>query len=58
VVRGEDPNAVVTAIGEAPRQEITVDGNEKEYYDLQGRRVMTPEQKGIYISNGRKVIVR
>lgn len=58
MARGEDPNAVTTAIEEAPRQEITADGNEKEYYDLQGRRVMTPEQKGIYISNGRKVIVR
>ncbi len=58
VVRGEDPNAVVTAIGEAPHQEITVNGKDGVYYDLQGRRVTTPDQKGIYIHNGRKVILK
>ena len=31
------------------------DGN---YYDLQGRKVEKPNRKGIYIHNGRKVIVR
>lgn len=28
------------------------------WYDLQGRRVNTPAQKGVYIRNGRKVFVK
>ena len=31
------------------------DGN---YYDLQGRKVTTPNRKGIYIKNGQKVIIK
>ena len=27
-------------------------------YDLSGRRVLNPEQKGIYIANGKKVLVK
>lgn len=28
------------------------------YYDLQGRRIKKPTQSGIYIHNGRKIVVR
>ena len=28
------------------------------FYDLQGRRVNQPQQKGIYINNGKKVVVK
>ena len=28
------------------------------YYDLQGRKVLNPTKKGIYIKNGKKVVVR
>ena len=35
---------------------ITTQGGEDLWYDLQGRRVMQP-QKGIYIRNGKKVVV-
>ena len=31
---------------------------EKVFYDLQGRRVSEPTKRGIYIQNGRKIIVR
>ena len=36
----------------------TSDDNEGDYYDLQGRKVEKPNHKGIYIQNGKKVIVR
>ena len=36
----------------------TSDDNEGDYYDLQGRKVEKPNRKGIYIHNGKKVIVR
>ncbi len=36
----------------------TSDDNEGDYYDLQGRKVEKPNRKGIYIQNGKKVIVR
>ena len=36
---------------------ITTQEGEDQWYDLQGRRVMQP-QKGIYIRNGKKVVVR
>ena len=28
------------------------------YYDLSGRRVSQPKSKGIYIVNGKKVVIR
>ena len=31
---------------------------ESVYYDLQGRRVVNPTVKGIYIRNGKKVMVK
>ena len=33
------------------------DSQREEWYDLQGRRVMNPG-KGLYIHNGRKIIIR
>ena len=40
----------------------TVEGNKKDndnvYYTLSGVRVINPTEKGIYIKNGRKVIIR
>jgi uncharacterized protein YjdB len=44
----------VTAINEAKSQQPTANG---QYYDLQGRKVAKPT-KGLYIVNGRKVIVK
>ena len=44
----------VTAINEAKSQQPTANG---QYYDLQGRKVANPT-KGLYIVNGRKVIVK
>ena len=32
--------------------------NSGDYYDLQGRKVTTPNRKGIYIKNGQKVIIK
>ncbi len=36
---------------------ITIDAGEQVIYDLQGRRVTTPS-KGLYIINGRKVVIK
>lgn len=45
---------VVKGIGKT-----TVEGADKgEWYDLSGRRIAKPAAKGIYIHNGRKVLVR
>ena len=30
----------------------------KSYYDLQGRKIDMPTQKGVYIVNGRKVVIK
>ena len=39
-------------------QEVTNDKNSNDiYFDLSGRRVMTP-QKGVYVKNGKKVVVK
>ena len=32
--------------------------SEGEWYDLNGRKIQTPKQRGIYINNGRKVVVK
>ena len=34
------------------------DGRSDVYYDLNGRRVMNPTKKGVYINNGRKVVIK
>ena len=34
------------------------DGRSDVYYDLNGRRVMNPTKKGVYINNGKKVVVK
>ena len=34
------------------------DASTPVWYDLQGRRITTPTSKGIYIVNGKKVVVR
>lgn len=38
--------------------EVTTVQDSGTYYDLQGRRVAEPTQPGIYIRNGKKVVVR
>lgn len=45
----------VTGIGKI---EMTEAADNDKIYDLQGRRVTSPTKKGIYIINGRKVVVR
>ena len=37
---------------------LEVSEEEAVYYDLQGRRVMNPTVKGVYIKNGKKVMVK
>lgn len=37
--------------------QLNIDGEDSNYYDLNGRVVKTP-QKGVYIRNGKKVIVK
>jgi hypothetical protein len=51
-MQGEDGNTTGVEILEAP-QSI----NDAVLYDLYGRKVTTPVKGGIYISNGKKVIV-
>ena len=43
-----------TGIRDNNRETITSD----RYYDLQGRSVQTPARKGLYINNGKKVVVK
>ena len=38
--------------------ETSAERNDDAIYDLQGRRVTTPQRKGIYIRNGKKYFVR
>ena len=50
----------IVAIGEGPDAIIGIkqsDDSKTEYYDLTGRKVLQP-QKGIYIRNGKNVIVK
>ena len=51
----EDENGA-TGIGSVNGSGVTVNGS-SAYYDLQGRKVEQPK-KGLYIRNGRKVIVK
>jgi len=48
---------VVWTISKVGIESVTVNGEEVEIYDLQGRRVEKAE-KGIYIINGKKVLVK
>ena len=43
-----------TGIESIHNSQFTIDS----YYDLNGRKVATPNRKGIYIHNGKKVVVR
>ncbi len=43
-----------TGISDNNRETIT----NNRYYDLQGRSVQTPARKGLYINNGKKVVVK
>ena len=47
-------NDVITSINAVDNSQTTLNGT---YFDLQGRKVTTP-QKGIYILNGKKLIVK
>ncbi len=48
---GEDVDTGLTGITPSPAQPDT-------YYDLTGRKLSNPAQKGVYIRGGRKVLVR
>ena len=38
---------------------IEVNGvNDDRFYDLSGRKVAAPTRKGVYVKNGRKVVVK
>jgi hypothetical protein len=37
---------------------ITDNPSDDKWYDLNGRRISTPTKKGLYIKNGKKVIVK
>ena len=49
---GSDPTAIESIESDASASKNGSD----VYFDLSGRRVMAP-QKGIYVKNGRKVVV-
>lgn len=42
--------------GTVPLQ-IAGDGSAARYYDLQGRRVTAPQRKGVYVRDGKKMVV-
>lgn len=44
--------------GETGIEEITNIPNDGVYYDLQGRRIGTPKISGIYINNGKKILMK
>lgn len=47
---GDGSQGVSSAFSDEP-------ANSKDMYDLQGRRVLTPSTKGLYIVNGKKVFI-
>lgn len=49
---------IVTGISEVQSQAAQVSRINGKAYNLQGQRIATPTQKGLYIVNGRKVIVK
>ena len=53
---GEDDDATGIISIESAKQ---TNGNDAEWYDLNGRRLGSkPTQKGIYINNGHKLIIK
>lgn len=54
VFEGEEEEDDVTGVASVARPQAT----NKHCYDLQGRQVMQPTQKGLYIVNGKKYIVK
>ena len=48
-------NGNTTGVNEVRGQK---EESRSQYYDLQGRRVAQPTQKGLYIVNGRKVVIK
>lgn len=56
-----DFKEIVALTGEDPSGMVAVkplDDCEVPYYDLSGRRIRRPQQKGLYIRNGKKVVVK
>lgn len=51
-----DDDSVVTGIEEIDA--ISENNADDAYYNINGTRVATPKQKGIYIRNGKKVIIK
>ena len=50
VLTGDDPNGIVEV--------KQLEGWNVPYYDLYGRQIRQPQQKGLYIRNGKKVVVK
>jgi hypothetical protein len=51
-----DDDDETTGIQSMSGDSSSMDNN--EWYDLQGRRVSQPTKKGLYIRNGKKVVVK
>ena len=47
-----------TGIIAVESSQFTVNGESSATYDLQGRKVQEPTRKGVYIQNGKKVIIK
>lgn len=54
VFEGEEEEDDVTGVASVAKPQTT----NKHCYDLQGRQVMQPTQKGLYIVNGKKYVVK
>lgn len=54
VFEGEEEEDDVTGVSSVAKPQAT----NKHCYDLQGRQVMQPTQKGLYIVNGKKYVVK
>ena len=39
-------------------QRVTRQSDDSDYYDLRGMKVANPQKKGIYIKNGKKIVVK
>jgi len=48
-INGNDPDGIF---------KVKQDNCESSYYDLYGRRIHQPQQKGLYIRNGKKIVVK
>lgn len=48
-INGNDPDGI---------SKVKQDNCESSYYDLYGRRIHQPQQKGLYIRNGKKIVVK